>query len=518
MRFGGVEFVCRIEAASPGTADKPEACPTRVVALAPRLTVGRDATCDIVLDFPYVSRWHCQVRQTPQGYLLEDLQSTNGTFLNGVRVMQPALLAQGDVVQIGLSRLIFEDGFLVHHEQTGRVRLAAVGLRQEVRRRGQPISLLHNVTFAVEPQEFVAIVGASGAGKTTLLNALTGFRPAAQGSVRLNGVDFYQHIELFRAAIGWVPQEDIVHRELTVHRVLRYAARLRLPPDTEDAEIERLIDSVLDELELSHRKAAVVQTLSGGERKRVNVGVELLTRPSLLFLDEPTAGLDPGLERRFIALVKHLTREGRTILMVTHATDSIAECDMLLFLAPGGRLVFFGPPQEALSFFGVRDHADAYLRVTDDHPNGTDWEERYRGSVYYDRYVRQRLERSPNAPAPTTTRVLTALGASRPRASGWAQFKVLYQRYFDTLRGDPRNLAIMLGQAPVIALLLTLVFRPNLFAAEQRPDPHGVFPIQDAPKLLFLLVISALWFGTCNAAREITKERPLYCRERLVNL
>lgn len=515
VRMGNMELRCEWEALSDSMPeDAPDILntPSQVIQLAPLLVVGRDPACDIVLDYPNVSRRHCRITQNGQGFLLEDLNSRNGTFLNGVLVGGPETLQTGDEVEVSLNRFVFRNRTLEHYAQEGMVRLDITDLSQTVQKFGKPIHLLQNVSFVLPPREFVAIVGASGAGKSTLLNAMTGFRPATSGKIQINGVDFYSHLELFRTIIGYVPQEDIVHRELTVAAVLRYAARLRLPPDTDNAEIERLLDAALGELELSHRKTAQVSTLSGGERKRVNVGVELLTRPSLLFLDEPTSGLDPGLERKFIELVKKLAREGRSIVMVTHATSSIAECDKLLFMARGGRVAFYGPPHEALDFFGVTDYTDIYLKVNDSSLPPEYWQKQYLASDCYTRYVCEPLAHAPQHQQGQTVHVAKHLGATRARPSGSDQFVLLSRRYLDTFKGDARNTLFLLAQAPIIALLLAAVFKSDVFSSLSQSSP------KNRGLLLFCIVISALLFGIVNAAREITKESAIYRRERLVNL
>jgi ABC transport system ATP-binding/permease protein len=509
IRLGDTELLFHCE------QEKDAELPTQVVALKDTLTVGRDADCDIVLDYPNVSRRHCRLTRAAKGYRLEDLHSRNGTYLNRVRIAQTENLNSGDEVRVGLTQFIFRNGTLERYEQNGSVRLDAVAINHIVAKSGTSLQLLHEVEFVIPPKEFVAIVGASGAGKTTLLNALTGFRPATKGQILLNGADYYSHRELFRTAIGYVPQEDIVHRELTVAEALRFAAQLRLPPDTTADEIERLLDSALQELELSHRKNASIGTLSGGERKRVNVGMELLTRPSLLFLDEPTSGLDPGLERKFVDLVHRLTREGRTIVIVTHATSSIAKCDKLLFMARGGRIAFYGPPQQALQFFGVDDYADIYLKVNDDALPPEHWQQNYRESEDHERHIATPRRNLPPHRQGQTVTIAKSLGATRPRPALWGQFQILFRRYIATFRGDVRNLKFLLAQSPIIALLLLAVFPANVFNHDS-PAAPGL--AAKGSMLLFCMVISALLFGIVNAARELTKERPIYRRERLINL
>lgn len=483
-------------------AEAPDpACPSRVL-------VGRGSECDLVLTHPGISRRHCLLEQREDGWWLRDEESANGTLVNGQRCTETRL-RDGDEVRLGGHLFRFFDGTLIPTAHRKPIRVDIRGLGQHVMRRGQRQELLQDISFTVLPRELVAVVGASGAGKSTLINALNGLRPASSGEVLYNGTPFYADPEAFRSDIGYVPQDDIIHRELPVASVLRYAARLRLPEGASDEEMEGLIQEVLEELDLGHRRDAVVSTLSGGERKRVNIAVELLTRPSLLLLDEPTSGLDPGLERRIVALLRRLTEEGRTVLFATHATESIAQCDLVLFIARGGRVAFFGSPEEALRFFGVENLTEIYLKLNEEGEE-TAWPERYRESGYCGRYVVERaaegsdLERVPRAPA--------------RHQPAWKQFQVLAQRYAETIKGDPRNLLILLLQAPVIGLILSFLYDRNTFSADLATKPGSSPPVKDAPELLFLIVIAALWFGTVNSARELTKERPIFMREQLAGV
>lgn len=488
------------------------------------LVIGREADADLRVPHPEVSRRHAALFRSPHGDRLEDLGSTNGTWIDE-RMLTPGLpvaLVEGDRVRLGNLELHYSEGRLVElppssPDELREVRVDVCGLRQTVARRGRELVLLDDVSFSVYPRELVGIVGASGAGKTTLINALNGMQPAVNGCVFYNGISFYEDPDAFRGAIGYVPQEDIVHRQLTVYSVLAYAARLRLPPETSALAIHERIEAVLAELELNHRRDAVVATLSGGERKRVNIGVELLTRPSLLLFDEPTSGLDPGLERRVVGLLRNLAEEGRTVLCVTHATESMAQCDLVLFLAPGGQVAFFGPPAAALEFFEVREFAEAYLKLNAAQENGTEnpWPQRFRESRYYDIYVRQRQRSLPTreegqeaARQLEHRRILSPLG----------QLQLLSRRYLDVLKGDRRHLAILLLQAPFIAGILAAIYASNTFTDDRATRVGAPPPVKDAGELLFLLVIAALWFGTVNSAREISKERTIYLRERLAGV
>ncbi len=494
------------------------------VGASARLIVGREAGVDLRFPHPEVSRRHAVLLRTETGDYLQDLGSANGTRVGGLllRPDERHLLFDGDSVHLGGLALTYRAGALVEApasqpEEIRSVRVDVRNLRQVVRRRGRELVLLDNVSFSVYPREVVGIVGASGAGKSTLVNALNGMRPAVEGSVLYNHLSFYADPEAFRGVIGYVPQEDIVHRQLSVASVLRYAAELRLPPTTPPAEIEARLEAVLEELELTHRREAIVATLSGGERKRVNIGVELLTRPSLLLLDEPTSGLDPGLERRVVGLIRRLAEEGRTVLFVTHATESISQCDLVLFLAPGGRVAFYGPPAAALEFFGVDEFAEAYLKlnVDRDTEGGNPWPERFRASAYYETYVVERghtAGRSPEEPS------YAARLERRPTLSPTRQLTLLGRRYLEVMKGDRRNLAVLLLQAPLIAGIVGAIYPHNVFTDDLPRSAGAAPPVRDAGELLFLLVIAALWFGTVNSAREISKERTIFLRERLAGL
>src|SRR5207302_1103713 len=231
------------------------------------------------------------------------------------------------------------------------------------------VTLLSNLSFTVPPRKFVALVGGSGAGKSTLMDALNGLRPAQEGKVLYNGQDYYRNLAAFGTQLGYVPQDDIVHRDLTVERALYYAAKMRLPGDFTDAQIKQRINEVLEDVEMTGRRKLLISKLSGGQRKRVSIALELLANPSLFFLDEPTSGLDPGLDRKMMFLLRKLADKGHTIVLVTHATNNINACEYVCFLARGGRLAYYGPPNEAKQFFNKTDFAEIHssLVPTEDH-------------------------------------------------------------------------------------------------------------------------------------------------------
>jgi ABC-type multidrug transport system ATPase subunit len=383
------------------------------------------------------------------------------------------------------------------------VRVDAVGLAKSVDGGKQP--LLREISLSFQPSELVAIVGASGAGKSTLLDALTGFRQATSGQVLVNGQDLYARPDAGRDVLGYVPQDDIVHRRLTVGQALRYSARLRLPDQTPDAEIDRRVAEALAAVDLGDRRDVVIDRLSGGQRKRVSIAVELVSRPHLLYLDEPTSGLDPGLDLQLMRLLRRLADDGRTVVLTTHATSNIAICDKVVILGRGGRLCFFGAPSEAHAFFGVSSFAEIYAILEQDAGASAEWEERFRASEYHFRHVATRL--ADRHPTETNGRHAAADGVSD---SAWRQFLTLSRRYLRLLWSDKTTLAYLIGQAPLMALFLGMVSGTDLFRLGQ--------PFANAQVALTLLMVFNLWIGANTACREIVKERPIYRRERLANL
>jgi len=505
---------------------------TTEVGVKTTLLVGRNPQADIHLPAPTVSWQHARLDRTPQGFVITDLGSTNGTFVNGQRITGPCLLRPGDVVQIGPFRLVPETTGVHQYAAAGGMRLDGVRLTREVGRGARKKRILENVNISVMPREFVALVGASGAGKTTLMMALNGFVRADQGQVLVNGDDLYQHFDLYRTLIGYVPQDDIIHKDLTVAEALRYAARLRLPPDTSDQEIEQRIDQVLQEVGMLAQKDQVISSLSGGQRKRVNIAVELLADPRLFFLDEPTSGLDPGLEKKMMHTLRHLADGGRTVVLVTHATANIAQCDHVCFMAQG-RMVFFGPPQEALKFFGVTsgDFADIYAQLDDPNPKAArqkaaDWEQRFRASPYYQQYIASRQQAVPQV----QQQAARAAAGKRPRVNPFLQTFILTRRYLNLVLRDKLLLTILLAVMPLIALLLLLIAEPHWLVGNtpQEIEQHlatvtagksvSYSLVGKSQTLLMMLGLAAVLLGLFGSAYEIVKERPIYLRERMVTL
>ncbi|MGW9209222.1 FHA domain-containing protein [Embleya sp. NPDC055664] len=484
--------------------------PSMVIPLPVRtLRIGRALDNDLVLTDLMVSRHHAELRTTPGGRReIVDLGSHNGTFLNG-QPIERALLGEADLVGIGHATFRLDGQELREFIDTGEVSLEVQNLTVKAGKR----VLLDNVSFPLAERNLLAIVGGSGAGKSTLLGALTGSRRAASGKILYDGRDLYANNAELRQRIGLVPQDDILHAQLTARTALRYAAQLRFPEDTEAAERERRVEEVIGELSLDKvpRGAASpyadtkVSSLSGGQRKRVSVAVELLTKPSVLFLDEPTSGLDEGLERSVMEKLRELADDGRTVIVVTHSTRSLNVCDRVLVLAPGGRIAFFGPPDEALPFFGKGDWPEVFT-MFDDEPD-RDYEGPFRRSELYGRYIEVGRDR---AHAEQGERAQ----AKPPKPQGWfSQLTTLSRRYLAVIASDRKYLAL-LAIAPLFLGMLCRVIPGKLVSPPGSPPGSN----QEATtKLLVLFVISGL-MGTATAVNELIKERAIYRRERSAGL
>ena len=496
----------------------------------PYISVGRGQENDIRLDSLQVSLHHARFIKDQDSVLIEDKGSTNGVYINGKRIDHGRKRVDDDeVVQIGPFKLrVNSNGAISVFDTRAKTRIDIINLNKVVTERsGKSRKLLDQVDLSIQPNEFVGLLGASGAGKSTLMQALNGMSAPSSGRVLINELDLYRHLDSLKHSIGYVPQDDIIHRELTVERTLSYVAGLRLSRDVSQEEVDQIVDEVLEVTGLTGRRDVPVGSLSGGQRKRVSIAVELITKPAIIFLDEPTSGLDPATEEKIMNLFRQITETGRTVLLTTHNTANIRLFDKIVVLMHG-KVVFYGAPVEALEHFEVNSFKDLYdvletpvdvkgeryasnsqLRLVDGNSNGMpikedtsetpadQWKNRYEASELYQRNIVQPLQEL-NRP-----QELQAIARPRLRfGDAVRQWRTLTRRYFEILVRDRINLLVLLGQAPVIAFLTYLVIN------EEAP--------RDFP--YFMLALVASWFGTSIAAREIIRERPIYKRERMVNL
>ncbi|HRK26033.1 MAG TPA: FHA domain-containing protein [Chitinophagales bacterium] len=445
------------------------------------IIIGRAADADICLPQLNITRQHAIIKKHPAGsFTITDLNSKNGTYVNGKRIAQETEITPNDDIFIGNYKFRLTKPAEDIRRQNA---IVAEGLTRQVN--NGKTTILHDIKFRIPSQEFVAVMGPSGCGKSTLLKALNGDAPATSGKALIHGFDLYTNYEYLKRMMGYVPQEDIVHRELSVESSLYYAAKLRLSGDVTEEDIQNKITEVLTNLnindpEIRRRK---VGDLSGGQRKRVSIAVELLTDPSILFLDEPTSPLDPETIEDFLLCVKGLTKKGTTVLMVTHKPDDLFYVDKIIFLSKGGYLTYYGSKDNYLEFFDARNVIEVYAK------NGTveqgiDWANKLRGL---------------NTLSGEIHRANKEVEKVRDE-SFLKQFFWLSLRYLHIKTNDRINTLILLAQAPIIAGLVALIFNEVELS------------------VLFLMAISAVWFGANNAAKEIVGELPVYRRERMFNL
>ncbi len=458
-------------------------------------SIGRAADNEIVVDDLLVSRYHARVTPAPGGFWVEDLSSLNGTYVNGSPISS-TLLRPGDRLTLGHAEFSIDDGGGGLRLAPARTRVSFVAdALHVVLPQGKKI--LDGVSFELPEASLLAVIGPSGAGKSTLLGALTGSRRATTGQVLFDGRDLYDNYHELRHRIGVVPQDDVVHRQLTVRQALGYASELRFPADLERRERESRIEQVVSELGLRDHLDTRIDRLSGGQRKRTSVAMELLTRPSLLFLDEPTSGLDPGLDKSVMQTLRGLADDGRTVIVVTHSVANLGLCDQVLLLAPGGSVAYVGPPEEVLPYFGMRDYSDVFEVVTAD-------------------------------PAGVTAR-FTALAARVPRGADrhhdpgpsaeplrqqtrWRQTMILVRRHLRVLVAD-RSYAAFTATLPIVmaGLVMTVPGEAG-FGPAQTP------PTSEPTQLLVVLLVGAAFMGLAASARDLIGERPIFVRERAVGL
>ncbi|WP_307037531.1 ABC transporter ATP-binding protein/permease [Streptomyces canus] len=478
------------------------------------MRIGRALENELVVSDLQVSRHHAEFHSTPDGRMeIRDLGSHNGTYVNGQPIAKGGsiLLGPTDIVGVGHSTFRIVGDRLEEFVDTGEVSFSARHLTVTVDGGKQ---ILKDVSFGVPEKSLIAVIGPSGSGKSTLLKALTGYRPANQGDVLYDNRNLYKQFAELRQRIGLVPQDDILHKELTVKKALKYAAKLRFPADTTGAERDARIDEVLRELKLDIHKEKKVTSLSGGQRKRVSVALELLTKPSLIFLDEPTSGLDPGMDRDVMQLLRGLADDGRTVLVVTHSVAELAICDKLLVMAPGGAVAYFGPPEEALNFFGYDTWADVFSAF--ENYRDYDWAGRWKGSQHYQMYAAD-----IDAIAPQSVQMPPMQAMRPPKPQGWlSQFSTLVRRYTSVIASDKGFLALTIILPLVLGSVSLLIDQGKDLLVNTEINPSTGQPVANGTALtvLLILAVGACFAGAANSVRELIKERVIYERERATGL
>ena len=460
------------------------------------LTVGRATDNDIVIPDVLASRHHATLIPTPGGTEIRDNRSINGTFVNGSRV-DGALLNEGDVVTIGNVDLVFTGGTLTRRPEEAVVATGGLDVRAVTWTIENNKTLLENISLTARPGTLTAVIGPSGAGKSTLARLIAGYTHPTSGTVSFEGHNIHAEYASLRSRIGMVPQDDVVHGQLTVNQALMYAAELRLPPDTTTEDRRQVVAQVLAELEMTQHADTRVDKLSGGQRKRASVALELLTGPSLLILDEPTSGLDPALDRQVMTMLRQLADAGRVVLVVTHSLTYLDVCDQVLLLAPGGKTAFCGPPAGIGPAMGTTNWADIFSGVAGD-PQGAN-----------DRYVAL----SGPQPAPPPIEEPSELGEP-VHTSLRRQFSTIVRRQARLIVSD-RGYFVFLAALPFIMGVLSLAVPGDVGFGV--PDPMGTAP-NEPGQILVLLNVGAIFMGTALTIRDLIGERAIFRREQAVGL
>ncbi|OBK65385.1 ABC transporter ATP-binding protein [Mycobacterium colombiense] len=463
------------------------------------MTIGRAAENDIVVSDVLASRQHATLVPTQLGTEIRD-NSVNGTFVNGTRIGS-AILSEDDIVTIGNVDLVFRDGTLTEHggaaTRTGGLEVRDV---KYVVDNGK--QLLDDISLTARPGTLTAVIGGSGAGKSTLARLIAGYTTPTSGSVTFEGHNIHAEYASLRSRIGIVPQDDVVHRQLTINQALGYAAELRLPPDTSKADRAKVVAQVLEELDLTKHADTRVEKLSGGQRKRASVALELLTGPSLLILDEPTSGLDPALDLQVMTMLRQLADAGRVVLVVTHSLSYLDVCDQVLLMAPGGKTAYCGAPDQIGGAMGTTNWAKIFTQV------GADPDEANR------RFLEQNeAQKRPQKYLPDKTDEPSSLGEP-VHTSVRRQISTIARRQVRLVIAD-RAYFVFLALLPFILGSLSLtVPGSNGFHV---PAPNAGTP-DEAAQILALLMPAAAFMGTALTIRDLVGERAIFQREQAVGL
>lgn len=466
-------------------------------APAGAVKIGRATDNDIVIPDVLASRHHATLVPTSAGTQILDNNSINGTFVNGSRV-DSALLKDGDTVTIGNVDLVFSGGTLARRTETeAATRTGGLDVNSVTWTIEGNKTLLDNISLAARPGTLTAVIGPSGAGKSTFARLVAGYTHPTSGTVTFEGHDVHAEYASLRSRIGMVPQDDVVHGQLTVKQALMYAAELRLPPDTTKADREQVVAQVLEELEMTKHTETRVDKLSGGQRKRASVALELLTGPSLLILDEPTSGLDPALDRQVMTMLRQLADAGRVVLVVTHSLTYLDVCDQVLLLAPGGKTAFCGPPSQIGPEMGTTNWADIFSTVAGD-PDAAK-----------QRYLSRHGASTQHPPAQKPADLGEPTHTSLLR-----QFSTIARRQMRLIVSD-RGYFIFLALLPFIMGVLSLSVPGETGLGP--PNPASDAPNQPG-QVLVLLNVGAIFMGTALTIRDLIGERAIFLREQAVGL
>ena len=471
--------------------------PGKAESMPGAIKIGRANDNDIVIPEVLASRHHATLIPTAHGTEIHDNRSINGTFVNGSRV-EVSVLHDGDVVTIGNIDLVFAGGTLARRDETATAtRTGGLDVRGVTWTIDNNKTLLDDISLGALPGTLTAVIGPSGAGKSTFARLVAGYTSPTTGTVAFEGHNVHAEYASLRSRIGMVPQDDVVHGQLTVRQALGYAAELRLPPDTTKDDRAQVVARVLEELEMTKHLDTRVDKLSGGQRKRASVALELLTGPSLLILDEPTSGLDPALDRQVMTMLRQLADAGRVVLVVTHSLTYLDVCDQVLLLGPGGKTAFCGPPSQIGPSMGTTNWADIFSTVAGD-PDAAK--------------ARYLAQTGPPPPPPPAEK--PAEFGEPPQTSLTRQFSTIARRQIRLIVSD-RGYFAFLALLPFIMGALSMSVPGNVGFG--LPNPMGAAPTEPG-QILVLLNVGAVFMGTALTIRDLIGERAIFLREQAVGL
>jgi len=457
------------------------------IRLQKRIRIGRDDANDWVIPSLSISRFHAEISQNSSGaFEITDLKSANGTFVNGQTVVRQQL-ANGDLLTFGpVSR-----------------RFTSTGLEPVVGIEGTPLeiiggnfsvgekTLLSDINLRLEPRSLTAIIGPSGAGKSTLLNLIGGRIKASSGQVLVGGIDVEKNHKFVSQKIGFVPQADILHTELTARQAITYGAQLRLPNETSKSEIDDRVQEVIEKLELTERQDLRIKQLSGGQKKRASIGLELITAPEILVLDEPTSGLDPGLDAHVMETLRTLADDGQTVVLVTHSVDNLNFCDNVVLMASGGHVAYFGPASTVFSMVGKASWAEVFRWLAT--PEAIYLKQSNLGSL-----------------APSGAQI----ESSQPQKRSWlSQVKTLTARYLRVILAD-RFYSTLLLAVPILTGILCYFSGGKDGFGPGHPSKYGFTYNSAAQSMILMLVLGSVFIGMSTSIQEVVKETAIRKREQ----
>jgi len=459
--------------------------------ISSKINIGNDSSCDIILSPNGVDSHHCTIHRSSAYLSIRDEFSNTGTYINGIKISpsKEVKLNNFDVILVGNSKLVLVGKTLYYQIFQRGIKLEAFNIVKNVKVKFKTKQISSNISMQINPSEFVAFVGGSGAGKSTFMNCISGIDKPTSGTVLLNGEDLYENYETLKHNIGYLPQDDIVFSNLTLYDMLQYSAKIRMSDNTSKKERDSRIKEVLEIVQLTGFEDSYIRQLSGGQRKRAGIAVELLADPNLFFLDEPTSGLDPGTERNIMHTLRKISQMGKTVILVTHNPLNLHLCDKVAFFGTGGHLCFYGSPQEALNFFEVDDFVDIYNLIND---NRDFWIDKFEG---------QKISQSSSQPYSKNNKI------AQRKKSFFRQLLVLISRNVKLISNNISQLLMLFLQAPLIGFFITMVATSQLYEY-----------YDETKTVMFVLVCASVWIGLLNTALEVCKEKVILKKEYMADL